>query len=55
MLSLPAATGAAGPPLPEGVGLTAGWQFLPDPSDAGVGRGYPSGTAGSGWRPVTSV
>nr|MBA3328933.1 beta galactosidase jelly roll domain-containing protein [Solirubrobacterales bacterium] len=29
-----------------------GWQFAPDPSDAGAGLGWPTGEAGDTWRPA---
>ena len=50
-LALPAGASAANPPGP--VALSAGWQYAPDPSDAGQRRNWQSGRAGSAWRPVS--
>ena len=52
-------TAAAGPPAPPAkaappapVSLSRGWQYAPDPGDAGEGLGWPEGRAGPTWQPV---
>ncbi len=45
------AAAAAGPPA--AITLSRGWQFLPDPGNAGLAAGWQRGRAGRGWTPVT--
>ncbi len=49
-LALPAAASAADPPAP--VPIKQGWQYAPDPGDAGARLGWQSGRGTAQWRGV---
>jgi beta-glucuronidase len=57
LMTMPGPIGAQSldppPTPPTAITLTSGWEIKFDPSDQGVKAGWPSGTVGTGWRPVS--